>query len=346
MKKKNAAAACLLLFLALILLLLAGCGGQKSGAQPKRKLIIDTDTGADDAAALILAAQSADVEILGVTTLAGNVDLEQSTRNALMALEIGGSGAPVFRGAEATYSGRSIEAFSVFGGDGMGDADLIHPAAQAQTQDAVSFLIDAVRADPGEIEIVVLGPATNIAMAMDRAPEVMRQVKMIWSMGTAGLGPGNASPVAEFNVYGDAEAYRVMLEFGVPVTVIGLDMCGGAAMWTEKQFESLGRTGDTGRFVSDSFGKLRAFYAQNGEDATMNCDALAMMCVLRPDFVRSTVRTHGSCITDAGETYAQVIFYKDGFTYDVVSNDFDHNVILVTEVDKDNYFSNYMAAIK
>ena len=252
---------------------LAACGAKApaKGPQKPRKLIIDTDTGADDASALILAAKSSGIEILGVTTLAGNVDLEQSTRNALMALEIAGCG----------------------------------------------------------------------------APEVMRQVRRIWSMGTAGLGPGNASPVAEFNVYGDAEAYRVMLESGIPVTIVGLDMCGGAAMWTSKQFDTLRGTNAAGRFVADSFGKLRAFYAANGsEDAAMNCDALAMMCVVRPDFVKETVQTYASCITDAGETYAQVIFYKEGFTYDVVANDFDHNVTLVTDVDRDRYFSFYRDAIR
>ena len=125
------------------------------------------------------------------------------------------------------YSGKVIDAFSVFGADGMGDADLIHPAGEAQEKDAVSFIIDTVRDNPGEVELVVLGPATNIALAIRQAPEVMKQVKMIWSMGSAGLGPGNASPVAEFNVCHDPDAYKIMLDFGVPVTVIGLDVCAG-----------------------------------------------------------------------------------------------------------------------
>ena len=338
------------LCLALSMLMLASCAAApdaQGGGEQVRKLIIDTDTGADDASALILAAKSSGIEILGVTTLAGNVDLAQSTRNALMALEIAGCGAPVYEGAASTYGGREIEAFSVFGLDGMGEADLVHPKGMAQEMDAVSFILDAVRQNPGEVELVVLGPATNIALAMDRDPETMRQVKMIWSMGTAGLGPGNASPVAEFNVYGDAEAYKAMLDFGVPVTVIGLDVCGGEAMWTGKQFDALASANAIGAFVASSFGKIREFYAANGfPDATMNCDALAMLCVLRPDFVKSTIKAHGSCITQEGETYAQVIFYKEGFTYDVVANDFDHNVTLVTGVDSENYFKLYKETIR
>ena len=310
-------------------------------------MIIDTDTGADDASALILAGKSSNAEILGVTTLVGNVDLEQSTKNALMALEVAGCSAPVYKGAADTYTGKKIEAFSVFGTDGMGDADLIHPTGSAAGGDAVSFILDTVKQHPGEVELVVLGPATNIAKAIEQDPATMRQVKMIWSMGTAGLGPGNASPVAEFNVYGDPDAYKIMLDFGVPVTVIGLDCCDGEAMWTNAQFDALKNAGDAGAFVSKSFDKLRAFYAQNGSaDATMNCDSVAMTCVLHPEFIKDTVQTHASCITEPGEAYAEVIFYKEGFTYDAVKNDFNYNVTLVTEVDKPRYFEIYKTTVQ
>ena len=191
--------------LALLLSLLMGTGCQaqvlgeaqaaSSDASSRRKVIIDTDTGADDAAALILAARCADIDILGVTVLVGNVDLEKGTQNALMALETAGSSAPVYKGASENYSGEPIQAFSVFGEDGMGDAGLIHPSGKAE------------------------------------------------------------------------------------------------------------------------------------------------------DDVKSVSRCHGSCITDPGETFAQVIFYQEGFIYDVVSNDFDYNVTLITEVEKENYFNLFLSAI-
>ncbi len=317
-----------------------------TAAQEHRKVIIDTDTGADDASALILAAKQENVEILGVTVLVGNVDLEQSTKNALAALEIAGCDAPVYKGSADTIDGTVKTAFSVFGNDGMGDADLIHPQKQAEDGDAIDFIIDTVKNNPGEVEIIAVGPATNIAKAIQKAPEDMKKVKRIWSMGTAGLGPGNASPVAEFNVYADAEAYKIMLDSGLPVTVIGLDMCGGEAQWTDAQFEELAALNDTGSFVAASFGKIREFYKSNGSEDVMNCDTLAMMCALYPGFVKSTVNTHASCIIEQGETYSQVIFYKEGFTYDIVKNEFDCNVVLVTEVDKASYFKNFMDAIR
>ena len=105
-------------------------------APARKKIIIDTDTAGDDASALILAAKSPEVEILGVTVLAGNVELEQATKNALAALEIAGCNAPVYKGSDTRYNGEAIEAHSVYGKDGMGDKDLIHPVGQAQEGDA------------------------------------------------------------------------------------------------------------------------------------------------------------------------------------------------------------------
>ncbi len=320
---------------------------QSEAVKPEhRKVIIDTDTGADDASALIFAANLENVEILGVTVLVGNVDLEQSAENALAALETAGCDAPVYKGSADTLDGTVKNAFSVFGKDGMGDVDLIHPKKQAEDGDAVDFIINTVRNDPNEVELIALGPATNIAKAIQKAPEDMKKVKRIWSMGTAGLGSGNASPVAEFNVYADASAYKLMLDSGLPVTVIGLDMCDGEAMWTDRQFEELEALNDTGKFIADSFGKIREFYKSNGSENVMNCDSTAMMCALFPGFVRDTVNTHASCVTEEGVTYSQVIFYKEGFTYDIVKNDFDYTVTLVTEADKASFYSNYKNSIR
>ncbi|MBP5223312.1 MAG: nucleoside hydrolase [Lachnospiraceae bacterium] len=317
-----------------------------AGAQDgKRRIIIDTDTGADDASALILAAMMPDVEIVGVTVLVGNVDLEQSTRNAFAALEMAGCEAPVYKGSADSYDGKVTTAFSVFGKDGMGDAGLIHPKKQASEGDAIDFMINTVKENPGEIEILALGPATNIAKAIKKDPEAMKKVKRIWTMGSAGLGHGNASPVAEFNVYADAHAYQIMLESGLPITVVGLDVCGKDAEWTNEQFLELGAAGPVGEFVAKSFGEIRKFYVSNGSDTVMNCDALAVMCALSPDFVRSTIKTHASCIYAEGETYAQVLFYKEGFTYDAVKNDYVCNVDLVTEVDQSAFFRKYVEAI-
>ena len=363
LKEKNAK---ILLFLAIVLsIFMVGCQtneGAKTGVSSSvskvsdtqvsdnssgiRKIIIDTDTGADDSSAIILAAKNKNVDILGITTLVGNVDLEQSVKNAKMALELAGCDAPVYRGASINTMGEKIEAFSVFGSDGMGEAGIVNPKGDAEDSDAILFILETVKKYPNEVEIVAVGPATNIALAIEKDPVTMKKVKRIWSMGTTGLGPGNASPVAEFNVYADPLAYKIMLDSGIDITVVGLDMCGDEAQWTDEQFKKL-EINELGQFVAASFGKIREFYALNGsEGSVMNCDTVAMTCALYPDFVKKTIKCHGSCIVDKGETFGQVIFYKEGFHYDVVSNDYDYNVTLVTEVDKANYFNTFLSAIK
>ena len=354
MKRKNAIS---VILIALMLILTVSCGAG-AGSQPsgggnadnnegKRKIIIDTDTGADDASAIILAAMNDSIDILGVTVLVGNVDMEQGTKNALMALEMCGSDAPVYKGASENMREEVIEAFSVFGADGMGEADLIHPTRTAEDKDAIDFILETVKKYPGEVELVALGPATNVAKAIEKDPETMKKVKTIWSMGTSGQGAGNATPVAEFNVYADPEAYKVMLDSGINITVVGLDVISGDALWTDAQFDKLSKSGERGKFVTESFAKIREFYASNGVvGAVANCDALAMLCVLDPNFVKDSITCHGSCITEEGETYGQVIFYKEGFTYDVAANDFNYNVTLVSEVDAANYFNSYLSSIK
>ncbi len=313
---------------------------------PARKVIIDTDTGADDASALILAAKSGNIDILGVTVLVGNVDLEQGTKNALAALEIAGCTAPVYKGSAENFSGEAINAYSVFGTDGMGDADLIHPASKAQDQDAIDFILETVNANPNEVELILLGPATNIAKAIERDPATMKKVKRIWSMGTTGYGHGNASPVAEFNVYGDPYAYKVLLDSGIPITVIGLDMCSDAG-WKKEQFEQLAAENEIGKFISTSFAKYIDFYIGNGSgEHICNCDALCIMCAVYDDFITDTIKCHGSCITEKGETYGQVIFYQDGFTYDEVENDFNYNATLVRGVCASDFFPLFVRTIR
>ncbi len=313
---------------------------------PQRHVIIDTDTGADDAAAIILAAMADNIDIKGITVLLGNVELEQAAMNALASLEIAGKEIPVYKGSASTYDGERKEAFSVFGMDGMGDADLIHPTARAEEADGIDFIIDTVRENPGEIEILALGPATDIALAYEKAPEVMKNVKMIWLMGTAGLGMGNASPVAEFNVYADAPAYEVLLSSGLPATILGLDMCDGDAMWGAEEFERLDDSGEVGQFITASFGKLREFYMGNGYgDYIMNCDPGLVMCLVYPDYIQDTVQCDATCITDDSAAYGQVIFYKDGFTYDAVDKDMDYHVTLITDVDDAGYFDRYYQTV-
>lgn len=301
------------------------------------RIIIDTDTAGDDAAALILAARSPDVEILGVTVLAGNVSLDQAAKNALAVLELIGCDAPVYLGAKAPLSGEEKECFSVYGADGMGDAGLIHPRGKPREKDAIEFILETVGANPGEVEIVALGPATNLALAIQKDRETMRRVKRIWSMGTAGFGPGNATPVAEFNVYKDAPAYKIMLELGVPVTIIGLDMDDEPTWTYEERLAEMRVGNEIQRFMADATAKLLEFKKGNGIPAVDLPDAVAMACLVWPDFVEETTQCYGSCITAPGETYGMLVYYKAGFTYDSMPQIGEANLSVVSKAKKHEF---------
>ena len=303
----------------------------------KHRIIIDSDTAGDDAAALILAAKSDTVEILGVTVAAGNVSLEQAAKNSLAALELAGSDAKVYLGATTPLSGEEKECFSVYGKDGMGEADIIHPKGKPQEKSAVDFILDTIKANPGEIEIMALGPVTNIALAIQKDRETMLKVKRIWSMGTAGFGPGNATPVAEFNAYKDAPAYKVMLELGVPVTVIGLDMDDEPTWTDEAKLAEMKEGSEIQRFIATATRKLLEFKKGNGIPAVDLPDAVAMGCLVWPDFVEEYTQCYGSCITEPGETYGMVIFYKEGFTYDSMPKIGKCNVSVVSKAKKTEF---------
>ncbi|KZE81945.1 hypothetical protein AV654_09745 [Paenibacillus elgii] len=205
-----------------------------------RKLIIDTDTGSDDAVAIIMALKSADVKVEAITTVCGNVPLELATKNALMTIEVAnGQKPPLYVGAAKPLMRDLVTAVNVHGEDGMGDCDLIHPTLLPESKHAVDAILDIVEQNPGEIEIITIGPVTNIALAILKAPETMKKVKHIYTMGTSGFGPGNTTPVAEFNVYVDAEAYRIMLNSGIPMTIIGFDVCLGEAALTKDDMDIL-----------------------------------------------------------------------------------------------------------
>ncbi|MBQ1847087.1 MAG: nucleoside hydrolase [Clostridia bacterium] len=301
------------------------------------KIIIDTDTGGDDAAALILAVKSPSVEILGVTVAAGNVCLEQATKNALATLEAAGSDVKVYPGATRPFSGEERETFSVYGNDGMGDAGIVNPKKTAEKENAIDFILKTVKENPGQVEIFALGPVTNVALAIRKDRETMKQVKRIWSMGTAGFGPGNATPVAEFNVYKDAEAYSVMLGLGVPVTVIGLDMDDEPTWVSEERWGQMLEGKGLQPFIAKATGKLLQFKKGNGINAVDLPDAVAMACLCWDDFVLETVKCFGSCITAQGETHGLVIFYKEGFTYDSMPKIGEANVSVVVKAKKNEF---------
>ncbi len=191
-----------------------------------RKIIIDTDPGQDDAVAILLALASPDeLEVLGITAVAGNVPLELTAKNARVVCELAGRpDIKVFAGCDRPLAHDLVTAEHVHGKTGLDGPELPAPTMPLQEQHGVDFIIETLRAEPeGTVTLCPLGPLTNIATAFQRAPEIVSRVKEIVLMGGAYFEVGNITPAAEFNIYVDPEAAEIVFRSGVPIVVLPLD---------------------------------------------------------------------------------------------------------------------------
>lgn len=192
-----------------------------------RKIIIDTDPGQDDAVAILLAlASPEDFDVLGIVAVAGNVSLAQNARNALKVVELSGrSGIPVYAGCDRPLRRTLVTAEHVHGETGLDGPDLPLPRQALEDQHGVDFIIDTVlRHERGEITLCTLGPLTNIASALVKAPEIAERVREIVMMGGAYFEVGNITPAAEFNIYVDPEAAHIVMRSGIPIVMAPLDL--------------------------------------------------------------------------------------------------------------------------
>jgi inosine-uridine nucleoside N-ribohydrolase len=194
---------------------------------PARKIIIDTDPGQDDAVAILLALASPDeVDVLGITTVAGNVPLELTSKNARIVCELGERpDIPVFAGCAAPLRRPLVTAEHVHGKTGLDGPDLPDPAIPLKQGHGVDFIIETLRSHPADsVTLCPLGPLTNIATAFERAPDIVDRVHEIVLMGGAYFQVGNITPAAEFNIYVDPEAAEFVFKSGASIVVMPLDV--------------------------------------------------------------------------------------------------------------------------
>ena len=192
-----------------------------------RQIIIDTDPGQDDAVAILLAlASPEEIDLLGITAVAGNVPLSLTTRNARIICELAGKRETrIFAGCDRPLAHSLVTAEHVHGKTGLDGPDLPEPTMPVQDQHAVDFIIDTLRSRPaGTVTLCPIGPLTNIATALQRAPDIAARVQEIVLMGGAYFEVGNITPAAEFNIYVDPEAAEIVFGSGIPLTVMPLDV--------------------------------------------------------------------------------------------------------------------------
>lgn len=217
-----------------------------------RKIIIDTDPGQDDAVAILLALGSPELEVLGLTAVAGNVPLPLTQKNARIVCELAGRrDLPVFAGCDRPLRHPLVTAEHVHGKTGLDGPKMADPVMPLQEQHGVDFIIDTLRAEPaGTVTLCPLGPLTNIATAFARAPDIIERVQEIVLMGGAYFQVGNITPAAEFNIYVDPEAAKAVFGSGVPLVVAPLDVT-HKALTTAPRVEAFRALGtEVGRMVA------------------------------------------------------------------------------------------------
>ena len=212
-----------------------------------RKIIIDCDPGIDDALALVYAHGHPGLALAGLTTVAGNVSLDKTTANALRIRDfLGVTGVPVVAGSPGPLLRSAIDARDVHGESGLGQVQLPDPATGPDPGHGADFIIDQVRAAPGEITLIAVGPLTNIALAVRRYPALTTEVSDFVIMGGSS-GRGNVTPAAEFNIAADPEAAAIVFGAGWTVTMVGLDVTLRARADTAVR----ARLGTLGRLADD-----------------------------------------------------------------------------------------------
>ena len=216
-----------------------------------RKIIIDTDPGQDDAVGILLALASPEVEVLALTTVAGNVPLDLTSRNARIVCEIAGRpDIPVHAGCDAPLSRPLVTAEHVHGKSGLDGIALFQPASALAPGHAVDAIIDILRREPeGSVTLVAMGPLTNLATAFRRAPDIVPRLREIVLMGGAYFEVGNITPAAEFNIYVDPEAAQIVFAAGAPLTVLPLDVT-HKALTSRDWIEQMRASGQVGRAVA------------------------------------------------------------------------------------------------
>lgn len=256
---------------------------------PRRPIILDVDTGVDDALAIALALRSPELQVMGITTVSGNVHLDQATANTLRTLDVLGAPAvPVVRGAAKPIAGHQAPtAAHVHGGDGLGGVSSKYPASSRQAAEgAPRFLLETIRRHPGVLTLVATGPLTNVALALREDPETMRQLRAITVMGGALRVPGNVGPVSEFNFAVDPDAAAIVVRAGLPLVLVPLDVTEQVAL-TQDALEASGGEGSVARFVRDITAFTMQFHREReGVAGIFLHDPLAVGVVAEPSLVR------------------------------------------------------------
>ncbi|PTM94240.1 nucleoside hydrolase [Mycoplana dimorpha] len=278
------------------------------------KVIFDTDPGIDDAMALLFLHQHPDVDLIGITTVFGNASVETTTRNALFLKREWNIAAPVAKGDGKAFNPMRNPTdwpVMIHGHDGLGNIDVPEKIdLPLDPRPAHRFIIDTVRANPGEVTLVAVGRMSNLAFALKEAPEIAGLVKQVIIMGGAFDVPGNITPAAEANIHGDPEAADVVMTAPWKVVVVGLDVTMQTVMTRTLLDEIVEAGGARAKLLSDISQLYIDFYGRHVEDAMVVHDSCACAYLVAPELF--TTRSGAIRVVAGGIADGQTIQKPDG----------------------------------
>ena len=298
------------------------------------KIIIDTDPGQDDAVAILLALASPELDVLGVTAVAGNVPLPLTSKNARIVCELAKRpDIPVFSGCDRPLTRHLVTAEHVHGRTGLDGPDLPDPTMPLQDRHAVDFIIDTLRGEAsGTVTLCPLGPLTNIAMALRLAPDIASRIARIVLMGGAYFDVGNITPAAEFNIYVDPEAADIVFKSGVPITVLPLDVTHKALVTKSRNEAFRALSSPVGIAVAQMTDFFERFDKEKyGSDGAPLHDPTVIAWLLRPQlFSGREINVEIECVSDLTRGMSVADWW--GVT------DRPANALFIGDVDADGFF--------
>lgn len=306
-----------------------------------RRFLIDTDTASDDAIALIMALQHPDIEVEAITVVAGNVELDQAVQNALYTVELCEKHTPVYVGRSGPLMQALETAEYVHGKDGLGDVGLPTHGRIPAAGRAVDVIVDTITNSPGEITLVALGPLSNVAAALVRAPEIAQQVERVVIMGGTGVhGPGNVTPMAEYNFWADPEAAAIVTASGMPLEFVGWDISIESAVVTDTRHDEIAALGTTrAEFTLAVMTTVRAFAKAAGHAGGDLPDPIAMAHAIDPS-VAATAKLAVRVLPGEGPQRGAMEIDRLG------ASDTTPNVDIVTDYPSAAFFDLLLAALR
>jgi purine nucleosidase len=318
-----------------VVFLAAGHGSDGQDSAMSTTILLDCDPGIDDALAIAFAAGSPEIELAGITTVAGNVSLAKTTANALaVASFVGAADVPVTAGCAVPLLRPALHAGHVHGDSGLGGAVLPPPARAAADGHAIDYIIDTIAAAPGEITLVATGPLTNIGMALRREPRLASRVRDFVIMGGS-ASRGNVTPAAEFNIWADPEAAAIVFAAGWTVRMIGLDvtLLARATAAVQQRMSSLGLLGS--RLLLPALAQYRDSADTAGEPPVH--DVCAVVSIADPSVFSYTpalvqVETHGTLTS--------------GMTVTDFAAPAGHNALVATGINAGHFWETTLSAYR